>query len=209
MPVKIPLFPLKIVVFPQEKLNLHIFEPRYKQLINDCISEKSNFVIPSYVNNKIELGTEVVIGKVEKVYEDGKMDISTTGLSVVEIVTYENPQKGKLYAGGEIKILEDIDDSTGSQKFELMALLKELFVKININLKIEIKPSITSFDIAHKVGLSLKQEYNLLSMTRESERCDFIISHLNEAIPILEQINEMKERVKMNGHFKHFDRLDF
>ncbi len=209
MPVNFPLFPLKIVVFPNEKLNLHIFEPRYKQLINDCVENKSNFVIPAYIHEKIELGTEVSINKIEKIYSDGKMDVSTTGVNVVNVLSFNNPQEGKLYAGGEIEVLENIDDSNGSQKYELTALLNELFSKINANLTIEIDDSVSTHLIAHKIGLSLKQEYSLLGMTRESERCDFIISHLSEAIPILDQMNQTKERIKMNGHFKHFDPLDF
>ncbi len=209
MPNKLPLFPLKIVVFPLEKLNLHIFEPRYKQLINDCIDSKTNFVIPAYIYDKIELGTEVSIDNIVKVYDDGKMDISTTGRNVVKVIDFQNPQEGKLYAGGEVNVLEDIKDSSGSQKYELVVLLKELFSKINVSLNVEIKDSVSTHEIAHKIGLSLKQEYSLLGMTKESERCDFIISHLSEAIPILDQINQTKERIKMNGHFKHFDPLDF
>ena len=205
----VPLFPLNIVVFPGEKLNLHIFEPRYKQLINDCIDNQSTFVIPSFVNQKIELGTEVKIKKVEKVYDDGRMDISTEGLHAVQVVEYKNPQQGKLYAGGYIKVLENVSDASSSQRYELLALVKDLFTKINVDLKVEINEMVTTFEIAHKIGLSLKQEYKLLSMIKDSDRHNYMISHLNEAIPILQQINEAREKIKMNGHFRHFDPLDF
>ena len=205
----VPLFPLNIVVFPGEKLNLHIFEPRYKQLINDCIDNQSTFVIPSFVNQKIELGTEVKIKKVEKVYDDGRMDISTEGLHAVQVIEYKNPQQGKLYAGGYIKVLENVSDASSSQRYELLALVKDLFTKINVDLKVEINEMVTTFEIAHKIGLSLKQEYKLLSMIKDSDRHNYMISHLNEAIPILQQINEAREKIKMNGHFRHFDPLDF
>ncbi|MCG8321779.1 MAG: LON peptidase substrate-binding domain-containing protein [Cytophagales bacterium] len=209
MSAMVPLFPLNIVVFPGENLNLHIFEPRYKQLINDCIDDKRTFVIPAFVHQKIELGTEVKIKKVEKVYDDGRMDISTVGLHAVEVLEYKNPQQGKLYAGGYIKVLENVNDASSTQKYELLALVKDLFTKINVDLKIEINEMVTTFEIAHKIGLSLKQEYKLLSMIKDSDRHDYMISHLNEAIPILQQINEAREKIKMNGHFRHFDPLDF
>jgi Lon protease-like protein len=63
----IPIFPLGIAVFPYEKLNLHIFEPRYKQLINDTIQSKKPFGIPVVLNGKIsEIGTLVEVVEISK-----------------------------------------------------------------------------------------------------------------------------------------------
>jgi Lon protease-like protein len=65
----IPIFPLSIVVYPGEHLNLHIFEPRYKQLINECYSEERPFGIPTVIKNEVaEFGTLVKIERVVKVY---------------------------------------------------------------------------------------------------------------------------------------------
>ena len=50
----LPIFPLNIVVFPQEGLNLHIFEPRYIQLINDCIRTQKPFGIPTMMNGQVQ-----------------------------------------------------------------------------------------------------------------------------------------------------------
>src|SRR5215813_980852 len=72
----IPIFPLEIVVYPGEQLNLHIFEERYKQLISECYKEKKSFGIPSVINNHVgEMGTLVKITEIAEVYEDGRMDI--------------------------------------------------------------------------------------------------------------------------------------
>ncbi len=79
----IPIFPLSIVVFPGENLNLHIFEPRYKQLINDCITNQKPFGIPTVLKENVaEMGTLVQIKEVTKVYDDGRMDIKTEGMAV-------------------------------------------------------------------------------------------------------------------------------
>ena len=73
----IPIFPLALVVFPDEHLNLHIFEPRYKQLITDCFTNKKPFGIPAVINNKMmDLGMLVEIVEISKIYDDGKMDIN-------------------------------------------------------------------------------------------------------------------------------------
>lgn len=67
----IPIFPLGIVVYPGEQLNLHIFEPRYKQLINESYESKKPFGIPAVVNEKInEMGTLVQVKEISQVYDD-------------------------------------------------------------------------------------------------------------------------------------------
>ncbi len=67
----IPIFPLGIVVYPGEHLNLHIFEPRYKQLINDCYTAKKPFGIPPVINKQVsETGTLLEITEISKVYEN-------------------------------------------------------------------------------------------------------------------------------------------
>jgi len=72
----IPIFPLALVVYPGEKLNLHIFEPRYKLLIAECFHAKKSFGIPVVLNNKLaDKGTLMEITEISKVYDDGKMDI--------------------------------------------------------------------------------------------------------------------------------------
>ena len=83
---KIPLFPLGLVAFPGEKLNLHIFEPRYKQLIVDAKEEGFEFGIVPVVNRKpINVGTCVRLLSIEHIYPDGKMDIKTMGTKVFKL----------------------------------------------------------------------------------------------------------------------------
>ena len=86
-PDRIPLFPLNVVLFPGEELPLHIFEPRYKQLINECYQTKKPFGIPPFINGQVtEMGTLVQVLEISQVYEDGKMDIKTEGLKVFRIL---------------------------------------------------------------------------------------------------------------------------
>lgn len=76
----IPIFPLGIVVYPGEELNLHIFEPRYKQLIRECYADAKPFGIPAVIDDKLnEMGTLVRITEITTVHEDGRMDIRTRG----------------------------------------------------------------------------------------------------------------------------------
>jgi uncharacterized protein len=205
----LPLFPLNIVPFPGEKINLHIFEERYKQLINDVVEGEGHFGIPSYVESVLEYGTEVILNKVVKRYEDGRMDISVIGQKVFKVVTLENPTEGKLYAGGEIEYLPDVNDETYRGKKELVELLDELFSVIKLKEHVKINNSVTSYEFAHRIGLSLKQEYELLKMKSERERQQFLIEHLHKAIPMAREIERAKEIIKMNGHFRKFNPLKF
>ena len=83
----IPIFPLGIVVYPGEKLNLHIFEPRYKQLIDECHKQKKPFGIPTVIDNKLQdYGSLVNITEITKVYDNDEMDIKTMGDKVFRIL---------------------------------------------------------------------------------------------------------------------------
>ena len=204
----LPLFPLNLVAFPGEKLNLHIFEPRYKDLVNDCWKDKTPFGIPSYVISKIEFGTQMEITEIFKIYDDGRMDIKSVGKSIFKVEEYSNPWPDKQYAGGQVSELEQVWDSTSS-KFELLDLLDQLYGKLDIDQEVEYHMETPVFNLAHKVGLSKTQEYQLLQITHESRRIKFMVNHLKKLLPKLTQAAEIRNRIKMNGHFRQLDSLDF
>lgn len=209
MSVELPIFPLNIVAFPGEGVNLHIFEPRYKDLVNDCLEEGLTFGIASHVLNKIELGTEVKITEVTKKYPDGRMDIKTQGLCTLEIVDFYNPWKEKLYAGGNVKFLENTSDTDLSQLVEFKELVGELFGWLGEIDVPDVSDINSVYDIGHKIGFKPEEEYTLLEMTKESERLAYAITHLKQLIPALERAQNAQDRIKQNGHFKHLDPLTF
>lgn len=202
------LFPLNLVAFPEEQLNLHIFEPRYKELIQDSLQQQRRFGIPAYVTNQIEYGTEVEILEVSKTYEDGRMDIKTLGHRVFKVKDYKNPWDDKQYAGGYVEPLENIWDIV-QVKFELAQELKRLYEMLEVELDPNFDEDTPVFAYAHKVGLKLEQEYELIQITRESDRAEYVLRHLKKLLPRLSQADEIRQRIKMNGHFRHLDTLDF
>lgn len=206
--VELPLFPLNIVAFPGEAVNLHIFEPRYRQLIADCMRDGSTFGIPSHVLNTIELGTEVKIVEVSKEYPDGRMDIKTQGLHVFHVEEFHNPWKDRLYAGGSVQLQENSNDKDLTQLILFKELVNELFGWLK-EVKIDVSEIQSVFDIGHKIGFKLEEEYMLLEMKKESERLRFSINHLEKLIPALERAQSAQDRIKQNGHFKHLNPLEF
>ena len=101
----LPLFPLNLVAFPGEKLNLHIFEPRYRELVRDCFTEGLTFGIPPFLDNAVqELGTEMRLLSVEKTHTGGEMDIRTEAIGVFRVRKFLRQAPGKLYAAAEEQI---------------------------------------------------------------------------------------------------------
>ncbi|MFY7825720.1 MAG: LON peptidase substrate-binding domain-containing protein [Flectobacillus sp.] len=206
----LPLFPLNLVVFPLEDLNLHIFEPRYRQLIKDAVLHDSSFGIPAFIDGKMQgFGTEVKIVSVYKVYEDGRMDIKTQGVRVFRILDFQNPVEGKLYAGGDVETLKDPEIKPPVLP-KLIEQIADLYTLLNEENKFNPqKPQPYSYQIAHKIGLSIEKEYELLKMPTETERQAYISAHLDKVLPVLHELERTKERIRMNGHFKNLDPLNF
>lgn len=203
------LFPLNIVAFPGEDLNLHIFEPRYIQLINDALEGNQSFGIPSYVTNRIEFGTDVKILEVSKIYDDGRMDIKTKAGKIFRVLRFISPVHGKLYSGGKIEFIETDFSIDQTLQKEIINLINEMYETLHLDVSLEMQSDISVFDIAHQIGLSKEQEYELLKIKREDLRQAYIINHLEKSIPLLKEIERSKEVIKMNGHFRNYDPIDF
>ena len=128
----LPLFPLKLVAFPGERLNLHIFEPRYKQLIRECSENQITFGIPAFIDNKIvNIGTEIKLEKIENTYENGELDVRTLGIGVFRIEKFYSQAPNKLYAGADIERLEYKNSKSNlNLNEEIFSFLKELFLSL-------------------------------------------------------------------------------
>lgn len=200
----IPIFPLELVVYPEEALRLHIFEPRYKQLINEIADSKEHFGIPSVVNKHMGgLGTMMELEEITGVDENGEMDIKTRGREIFRIAELVKLVPGKLYSGARVEIAPNElsgDDELMRQVLSGVRLMHKL-------LKVE-KPfhkppgTLKSYDVAHHAGLSLKQEYELLGLASENERLDFLNRHLTRILPTVMEMESLKHKIQMNGQFK-------
>ncbi len=205
----LPLFPLQSVFFPGESVPLHIFEERYKQLINDCRTEALTFGIPVFINDRIAFGTEVQLVEVVTTYEGGEMDVLCVARQAFKILSFDNEMEGKLYAGGEVALLDNVNDGDLQAKQEVLGKLEELYTLMGVPFTHLDPDKFNSFMLAHKMGLSFEQEHQLLQIPRESERLSFIRSHLYGTVQVLREVNRTKELIELNGHFKNFDPLDF
>lgn len=206
----IPIFPLGIVVYPGEDLNLHIFEPRYKQLISECIEQKKPFGIPAVIKDKLqEHGTLVQITELSKLHDNGEMDIKTQGVQVFRILELIKEIPEKLFSGAIVNYPDTHEHGKPELMRKVISGIHELHVLLKVDKDFK-KPDeeMRCYDIAHHVGLSPEQEYELLCLYDERQRQEYLKRHLAKVIPTVAGMEQLKEKIKMNGHFKDLPGFD-
>lgn len=205
------LFPLNLVVFPGEKLNLHIFEPRYRQLVRDCLSEGITFGIPPYRNEAVSmLGTEMQLIGVEKSYDSGELDIRTRAIGLFRVEEFYRQAPGKLYAGGLVEEVADDKAADVLLQARITAHVEQLYDVLGLRKLMQDLPAdYRVYDIAHHLGLNTEQEFQLLEAATETERQELVLEHLEHILPVLLETERLKERVRLNGHFKNLTPPNF
>jgi len=207
----LPQFPLSIVSFPGESVNLHIFEERYRQLIQECYDNNTTFGIPPFHNGElIFYGTEMKVLEISKVYDDGKMDIKTKGQRVYQIHQFEKTQESKLYPAATVSYLLDEQFRDPALEAEILDKMSTLFeiLKIDKPIKYFMK-DFSSYSVAHHIGLDMTEKIKLLTMRSESQRLEKINKHLNKFIPSAQKAENLKKRAALNGHFKNLQSPEF
>ncbi len=197
----IPIFPLDVVVYPEEMIQLHIFEPRYKQLIKDCLAEQKQFGMPVALENHVlEFGTLIDVLEISREYEDGSFDIKAKGLQVFRILEIVKELPEKLYSGAIVNYPENDKMKVHPSLSKLIYTeVQRLYTLLNIeNMLSEDVPEWTSYDIAHKLGLTREQEYELLSIFNEVQRMEYLRRYFNSIMPEVDDIDLLKSRINLN-----------
>ena len=207
----IPIFPLGIVVYPGENLNLHIFEPRYKQLVNECFAEKKSFGIPSVIEDQVQdYGTLVNITEIAKIEENGEMDIRTTGVKVFRILEIIKEVPDKLYSGAIVNYPENYEEGNPEMMGIVIKSIRELHKMLKVTKDFKKRDTeLSTYDVAHHLGLSLEEEYEFLALMDERQRQEYLKRHLKKVIPLVAEMELLKKKIKLNGHFKNLGGFDF
>jgi len=206
----IPIFPLDVVVYPGENLNLHIFEPRYKQLIKECYELQKPFGIPPVIGEQVkDYGSLVEITNLAKEYDNGEMDIMTKGIKVFRILELIKEVPDKLYGGAIVNYPENYEMGNPDVMRIVMENIRELHRILRVSKEFKKEDNeLKSYDVAHHIGLSIDEEYELLGLLDEKQRQEYLKRHLSKVIPLVAGMEQLKEKVKMNGHFKDLKGFD-
>jgi hypothetical protein len=208
----IPIFPLNVVVYPGEILNLHIFEPRYKELVKECFENKKAFGIPAVINGQVaEYGTLVTILEIAREYDNGEMDIITNGTTVFRILEIIKKIPDKLYSGAIVNYPENAEVYPRKELMQVVIkAIRELHRILNISKDFR-KPDeeLNAYDLAHHAGLSIEEEYEMLALFREEQRQEYLKRHLGKVLPVVVEMEVLKGRIMLNGHFKNLSSFRF
>ena len=208
----VPIFPLNIVVYPGEQLNLHIFEPKYIELVNECFTSKKPFGIPSVINGELkELGTTVFIREISKIHDDGSLDIITEGREIFRILEVIKLIEGKKFMGAIVSYLQNnLEGGSPVLMKKIIPGMRAIYKQLNVEKDFHKEDSdLKIYDIAHLVGMSIEEEYLLLELTNELHRQEFLRRHLNKILPLIAELEILRSKIKLNGHFKNPEGLKF
>lgn len=199
---RIPLFPLGLVLFPGRQLPLHIFEERYKLMIARCAQAQAPFGIVLASGEGIAtIGCTANILQIVKTYDDGRMDIVTSGESAYRIHELHNDEP---YLEGDVEMLAD-DPQPGSAAAakELRALFEKCFSLFSDGAvpPTQEDPAVSlAYQIAADLPLDLDVRQAVLEVRVEADRRHLLIERLTEILPELERIQKARSKVSGNGH---------
>ena len=200
-PDRIPLFPLNVVLFPGEQRPLHIFEPRYRRMVRECLDSKSPFgMLLALPDGIVRVGCTAEILEVIKRYQDGRMDIITVGRDPFRLVELFS---GDALLEGHIDYLADTDSAAAPQSIKQLVELYEtchtlLFSGIPKDFD-SVPPDQLSYTIAAALPLELLWKQQLLELRTESERQHRLSTYLRDWAPHLQKVETLRHRAGRNG----------
>ena len=196
----LPLFPLEVVLLPGTPLPLHIFEPRYKEMIGECLTNNTPFgVVRALEDGVANAGCTAEIVTVTKEYPDGRLDLVAEGRKRFEVLEL-NRERSFLRA--EFLLIPD-ESSVPSQEDRARAIQAHLDILSLAGAVQDLSaadPNTLSFYLAGSLPLDLDFKQNLLAMRSESERIRAVAAYLESILPNLRRAAKAREKAGGNGH---------
>jgi Lon protease-like protein len=195
----LPLFPLDLVLFPGTPLPLHIFEPRYREMISECLDQKKAFgVVRAKEDGVAEIGCTAEIITLAKKYPDGRMDIVTEGRERFEIMQV-NHERSFLQA--EVLYLQDEPDVPTTEDIAQAVKLRDEIVELaGTASSAAIESPLVAFSLVAPLPLDLDFKQTLLAMKSEAERMHAVVSYLETIMPNLRRTVRVRQKAGGNGH---------
>jgi len=193
------LFPLGVVLVPTERVPLHIFEPRYRELIGECIEDEREFGLVFGDSEGLrDVGTRAAVVEVVDRFPDGRLNIVVEGRERFRLVELT---EGRTFSTGEVEPLADeASVSEREQRENVLELYREVAKLVDAEVD-EPDPDsgVLSFEVAARVDFGVERKQELLELTAEPERLTRVAGFLRQAIDGIELERELAERSAMNG----------
>lgn len=200
-PDRIPLFPLNVVLLPGEQLPLHIFEPRYRRMVRECLEQNSPFgMLLALEDGIVRVGCTAEIQLVTKRYDDGRMDILSVGRQPFRVLEWYQDDP---LLEGSVDYLEDKSASADSRtQAELVDLYETCYTLVYAGLPRQFDSALSaslSFSIAATLPIDLMWKQRILELRSEEERQQRLARYLREWALHLQKVGALRERSAGNG----------
>jgi Lon protease-like protein len=203
----LPLFPLKVVLFPRTEIPLHIFEERYKELIGECLESRSEFGIVLVLEEGLaSTGCTALITKVIRKFEDGRMDILVRGQRRFELSGLDQERS---YLRGTAEPFDDEESAPPAadpRRKQVIALYQQMAERLAAEPASESLPAPElddpqlAFQIVSRLPVDLAFRQTLLQMRSEADRLERTISYLQKMSVRLTRLARAQARAGANGH---------
>lgn len=192
---RIAAFPLNLILLPGEEIPLRIYEPRYKQLVDECLNDSLPFGIPYMENGQMaEIGSEVEIVKLVGRNSNDDMVILVKGKSLYKTIEYFPTLPGKLYGG---TVSKSINTDFITQNPDVVVKVKKLRLNVDEKLGTYVRGNgINILDIAKSIMLKSDDKHKLLSLSSQATREQFIINQLS----FIEMIRDQETKIEHPFH---------
>lgn len=207
--ILLPLFPLEVVLLPEEPLPLHIFEERYKEMIGECLEAKTarggqqEFgVVLAHGKEICTVGCSARIVNLTRKYEDGRMDILTVGKRRFEILLTNDE---KAYVRGAVEFFDDDgadtpDEAEAARAIELFRdAMRKMHQASEMPIHLPRPYRYLSFRLAAPLPLDLDFKQQLLSVRNEPERLSMVIRATESIMTQFEVLKKARAKAGGNG----------
>ncbi|HEY3974893.1 MAG TPA: LON peptidase substrate-binding domain-containing protein [Candidatus Sulfotelmatobacter sp.] len=196
----LPLFPLEVVLLPGTPLPLHIFEPRYKEMIGECLAADAPFGVIRAVKDRIaDVGCTAEIITVTKKYPDGRMDLVAEGRKRFEVLRL-NRERSFLQADVLLIVDENSVASPEGKARAIQAHSKILALAGSVQDLSDLDHKELSFYLAGSLPLDLDFKQKLLRMRSEHDRIQEVAAYLEGILPNLRRAARVRQKAGGNGH---------
>jgi len=200
---EIGLFPLELVLLPTERVPLHIFEPRYKELIGECLRSGREFgLVLEDTQGRREIGTRAAVVEVLQIFDDGRMNVVVEGHDRFRL---RELTSGREFLTGEVEPVDDEEDDVPAAETErAMSLFRRLVEAVGEDVD---EPDGSSgslaFEIAARVDFGSEPKQELLELLSEPARLEHLCTLLEGALEAVQREREVRERAATNGKVSH------
>ena len=196
----LPLFPLEVVLLPGTPLPLHIFEPRYKEMMGECLATSAPFgVVRALEEGIAEVGCTAEIMTVTKEYPDGRMDLIAEGRKRFEVL--ELNQERSFLRAEVLLIPDEGENAAEAERVRAVQLHLEILSLAGAVQDLSAADqSMLSFYLAGSLPLDLDFKQKLLAMRSEKERIGAVAAYLENILPKLQRAARARQKAGGNGH---------